>query len=368
VTFGIFTVPAYTTAVFVKQQGASQGEGLAADATVPAAGAIENPFTATPYLRGDMNGWSTDDPFIYNGDGSFTVFATLTGGSSYNFKFASSDWSTVNFGATSDGERAVDLGVEEAMASTNDNFSFTPVASGEYRFTVVATNPSAPTLTITKADVYDNAIFLKGDMNGWGDVDEMVYVGKGLYRVNLALAAQSYGFKIADSSWSAPNIGAGDAGSIVAVLGSLIIEATNNPGNLSVTPPAAGNYIFTLDTRDAAKPTLHLIPETRFGVGVFVRGSMNGWSEDDEMALIAPNVYQVDIALTAGGYEWKVASADWNTVDRTANGSVKLYQPTPFIPGAGQSNSTLQVGADATMRFTLDANFGDPLMTITVAP
>ncbi|BFM12924.1 hypothetical protein R50072_30770 [Simiduia litorea] len=368
VTYGIFTVPAYTTAVFVKQQGASQGVGLAADATVPAAGAIENPFTATPYLRGDMNGWSTDDPFIYNGDGSFTVFATLTGGSSYNFKFASSDWSTVNFGAISDAERAVSLGVEEAMANSNDNFSFTPAVSGEYRFTVVATNPSAPTLTITKADVYDNAIFLKGDMNGWGDVDEMVYVGKGLYRVNLALAAQSYGFKIADSSWSAPNIGAGDAGSVVAVAGSLVIEATSNPGNLSVTPAAAGTYIFTLDTRDAAKPTLHLIPEARFGVGVFVRGSMNGWSEDDAMSEIAPNVYQVDIALAAGGYEWKVASADWNTVDRTANGSVKLYQPTPFIPGGGQSNSTLQIGADATLRFTLDANFGDPLMTITVAP
>ncbi|AFU99116.1 alpha-1,6-glucosidase domain-containing protein [Simiduia agarivorans] len=368
VTYGTFTVPAYTTAVFVKTQAGAQGEGLAADATVPAAGTIENPYTATPYLRGDMNGWSTNDPFIYNGDGSFTVFANLTAGTSYSFKFASEDWGTVNFGAQNAGESAVQLGVAKTLARTNDNLSFTPTETAEYRFTIVATNSEAPVLTVTKGDVYDNAIFLKGGMNGWGDVDEMVYVGKGLYRVSFNLAAGNYEFKIADSSWSAPNIGAGEAGDTIAVASSLRIEVAGNPGNLKLAIADAGDYTFTLDTRDSQKPTLHLVPAARFTVPVFVRGSMNGWSEDDQMTEIATNVYQVDIALTAGGYEWKVASADWSTVDRTANGSVKLYQPTAFIPGAGQSNSTLQVGADTSLRFTLDANFGDPLMTITVAP
>ena len=50
-----------------------------------------------------MNGWSTDDAFTYQGDGKYTVTATLEGGVTYGFKFASEDWSTVNFGAA-DGE------------------------------------------------------------------------------------------------------------------------------------------------------------------------------------------------------------------------------------------------------------------------
>ena len=274
----------------------------------------------------------------------------------------------MNFGATSAGDTVVSLGAEKAMANSNDNFSFTPAATGEYRFTVKATNPTSPTLTVTLGDVYANAIFLKGSLNGWADVDEMLYVGEGLYRVTINVAAGSYEFKVADSSWSAPNIGVGADGDTLNDDGSLKIEVASNPGNIKLEVASTNDYVFTLDTRDATKPTLHMVPATRFSVAAFVRGSMNGWSEADPLVSLGNNLYQADIALTAGGYEFKVASADWSTIDRTAGGQVKTYEPIGFIPGLGQSNSTLQVSADATLRFLLDANFAEPKMTVTVAP
>src|SRR3990167_2380189 len=48
---------------------------------------------------------------------------------------------------------------------------------------------------------------------------------------------------------------------------------------------------------------------------VYVRGSLNGWGETDAMSYDGDGVYSVDITIAAGDYEFKVASADWSTVD-----------------------------------------------------
>ncbi|HBN89089.1 MAG TPA: DUF3372 domain-containing protein, partial [Rheinheimera sp.] len=89
---GTFTVPAYTMAVFVKAQGAMQGEGLAADAT---SGAPDiPPYEATTvFVRGAMNGWGEVDTFSYEGDGIYMATIDIAAGN-YEFKVASADWST----------------------------------------------------------------------------------------------------------------------------------------------------------------------------------------------------------------------------------------------------------------------------------
>ena len=61
---GTFTVPAYTTAVFVKNQGDAQGTGLSADATAGAPDVV--PYGSTEvFVRGGMNGWGEVDSFTY---------------------------------------------------------------------------------------------------------------------------------------------------------------------------------------------------------------------------------------------------------------------------------------------------------------
>ena len=86
---GTFNVPAYTTAVFVKAQGDTQGAGLNANATAGAPDVV--PFGSTEvFVRGGMNGWGEDDSFTYVGAGEYRVAITLAAGD-YEFKIASAD-------------------------------------------------------------------------------------------------------------------------------------------------------------------------------------------------------------------------------------------------------------------------------------
>ena len=63
---GTFTVPALTTAVFVKAQGAAQGMGLSAFVTAGFEPPV--PYGDTQiYLRGQFNGWGTGNELAYIG-------------------------------------------------------------------------------------------------------------------------------------------------------------------------------------------------------------------------------------------------------------------------------------------------------------
>ncbi|UTA47225.1 DUF3372 domain-containing protein [Simiduia sp. 21SJ11W-1] len=362
VTYGTFTVPAYTTAVFVKAQGASQGAGLSADATVPATGAIDNPYSVGTYLRGDMNGWNTSMPFLYNGDGTFTVFAELTAGVNYGFKFASNDWSTVNYG-NNDG--SVTLDQAKTLNGGENNLSFTPAATGRYRFTIKATNPAAPELTISQdLPSYANTLYLKGDMNGWGDVDAMTYLGNNLYRLVLPLTAGDYGFKVADSGWSAPNLGGESAGQVLNPNGSLMLVDGSND-NLQLSLAADGTYLFNLYAKDTAEPTLGVVADGGYQGDLYIKGGMNGWSNDDVMTHLGDGVHQIDLPLTAGGYEFKFANADWS-LEYTCGCTLKEFEQSQLQRGG--NNSQLVLNADKTLRFTVDTRFAEPRVTVIVLP
>jgi pullulanase len=52
-------------------------------------------FGATPvYLRGGMNGWGTDNQFIYN-QGEYSLTLDVSAGS-VEFKVADADWANIN--------------------------------------------------------------------------------------------------------------------------------------------------------------------------------------------------------------------------------------------------------------------------------
>jgi len=106
------------------------------------------PYGATKvFLRGSMNGWGEASQFVYSA-GLYQFSMPLTAGD-YEFKFASADWSTVNYGAGSDGQ-AVTVGQNKTLAASNDNLRISIADSGTYLFTVNAATPTAPVLKVVK--------------------------------------------------------------------------------------------------------------------------------------------------------------------------------------------------------------------------
>ncbi|NVD07914.1 pullulanase-type alpha-1,6-glucosidase [Vibrio sp. JPW-9-11-11] len=151
---GTFSVPALTAAVFVIPQGNEQGLGLDSEVTpVDVA-----PFGDTQvYLRGSMNGWSTDDELTYQGDGVYQFNGYLTPGE-YEFKIASSDWNSVNlgFGAFTQTDDSLDL-----LDAGNGNLKLVVTEQGLYQFVLDARNQASLTASVVNTQIdyacYNNA-------------------------------------------------------------------------------------------------------------------------------------------------------------------------------------------------------------------
>eukprot|EP01093_Parvamoeba_rugata_P019348 TRINITY_DN865_c0_g1_i1.p1 TRINITY_DN865_c0_g1~~TRINITY_DN865_c0_g1_i1.p1 ORF type:complete len:765 (+),score=222.14 TRINITY_DN865_c0_g1_i1:1762-4056(+) len=257
-TDGTFTVPAYTMAVFVKPQGESQGAGLSADATVGAPDIV--PYGSTEvYLRGDLNEWGLSDQFEYVGSGEYQIMKALTAGESFGFKVASESWELVNFGANSEQEAVVQLGVEKQLSFNGANISFTADTADNYLFSFNASDKENPTLTVVKIGPFGNvSLYLRGSLNEadslWGTGDQFTYTGDGLYTFSKQLSAQSdaYEFKVATSDWSTVNLGAGGDSSEVILGSETPLAASNN--NLSLLIETEGEYRFVVNVNDLEAP------------------------------------------------------------------------------------------------------------------
>ena len=248
---GTFTVPAQTIAVFVKAQGATQGAGLAADAT---SGAPDiPPYEATTiYVKGDMNGWGAVDAMTYDGEGIYSLTLPLAAGS-YSFKVADADWTTPIFGAGADGN-SVTLGAGKTLASPGDNLNVVIPNTATYVFTLDANNKEAPVLTVQELPPYGvgTTVYLRGALS-WDPVDAMAYVGANIYQVDLVLnEVKQYNFKFADASWGTVNYGA-EAGAMTLNTGKTL---EHNKGDLSLNVTEAGTYRFSVDASTSEAPVM----------------------------------------------------------------------------------------------------------------
>ena len=366
---GSFTVPALTIAVFVKPQAGAQGYGLASYATAGAPDVV--PYGDTPvYLRGSMNGWGTDGDFSYQGNGIYTVTAQLTAGNQYEFKFASEDWATVNFGAANASETTVTESVPVALGTTNNNLFFTPAIDATYLFTVDASDPQAPVLTVENEEPYAGTeVYLRGDFNGWGTDTPLLYQGGRHYQVAMSLAAGSYEFKVASEDWATVNLGAisgADADKQIVLGEPTDLAATND--NLVLTIEEDGDYVFVVDATDKAEPVLKVFNEQFFGTTpVYLRGGMNGWGTDDELIYQGDGVYAVDITLGGGATEFKVASEDWATVnlgnpeDALTN---TVAEGVAKILGSSNNNLMIELAAGTYEFRVTGPDASQPILTV----
>lgn len=210
-------------------------------------------------------------------------------------------------------------------------------------------------------------VFVRGDMNGWGEVDAFNYEGDGIYMATIDIAAGSYQFKLASGDWSTVDFGAGADGQSVT-LGQA--KTLNSGGaNLQVTIANTATYVFVLDAtnKDAPVLTMQELPPYGVGVTVYLKGDMNPepWSNNDPMTYVGGNVYSIDVTLnTITTYQFKVADANWATVNYGAqNGAFVLGQGKTLESGGG--NLSLDVTEVGTYRFSVNATDPvTPVMTI----
>ncbi len=103
-----------------------------------------------------------------------------------------------------------------------------------------------------------------------------------------------------------------------------------------------------------------------FGAEFFVRGGFNGWGNPPESMLInlGDGQYGSAFQVTAGDYEFKLASADWSS-ERTADVSVTLGEPVTLNTSGG--NVKMSLAQDGCYRFSVDtsASTDNPELTVT---
>jgi pullulanase len=277
---GTFSVPALTTAVFIKPQAMAQGVGLAADATLNAPDPA--PYGETSiYLRGSMNNWGDDgltaiDMFTYQGNGDYVIDFTLAVGT-HIFKVGSDDWAAVDL-AFSD-VTFTDNSIT-ASADNSGNIEITTTAAGNYNFSLNAST-STPSLTIVSknttvdcAALVDSSddipfdingsgqLFVRGDHSAWNATEEfrLNYKGNNQYQA-VAEFDGAMQFKLAsdDGSWTTQLwVQENDSNDIEGenlALGINYPVAYNNAGDANNnTTLAAGSYSFLL-TLDSANPS-----------------------------------------------------------------------------------------------------------------
>ncbi|NND61236.1 MAG: pullulanase-type alpha-1,6-glucosidase, partial [Gammaproteobacteria bacterium] len=107
--------------------------------------------TAQPFVRGGFNGWGEGNPLTMVDATRFETTININAGD-WDFKIASSDWATVNCGGPQDLGSSMSTSVDgdttlscgQNPANLTANFS-----TGDYKFTIDASNRANPTLTVT---------------------------------------------------------------------------------------------------------------------------------------------------------------------------------------------------------------------------
>ncbi len=370
---GMFTVPARTTAVFVKAQGAGQGAGLAAFVTSGFEPPV--PYGDTDiYLRGQFNGWGTGNRLTYLGGGSYEGFIALAAGD-YAFKIASEDWSTVDISAP-DGMGIITPGEPATLSAAGllPNLSISIPVAGEYRFVLDALDAEAPVLTVTNARALPAETFVRGTINGWSTDDPLLYIGTGDYQATIDIEAGDQLFKIASEDWATVDLSTpgGDTAPIELNTGVALSGPRNPNFSLSITSPA--DYLFTVaaagfvsDDEGQRGATLWVTEnDPHAGTSLYLRGSLNGWGTDNEMAFIGRARYRTTIDLEAGDYEFKLASEDWATIDIGAAGTVNIAVgvPTTLDAAGGAPNLMTTITEADSYTFTLDWSRGVATLTV----
>ncbi|GAB3240038.1 pullulanase-type alpha-1,6-glucosidase [Pseudaeromonas pectinilytica] len=282
---GQFSVPAWSVAVFVKPQGSAQGTGLpVSEKQDPST--IE-PFDVSVYLRGGLVGdWGATEAnqFTFTGANysyEFTTDVTEDMFGSKEVKVADADWSAVNYGVCTAGDKLV-VGTPLTLCSgdaAKGNVALDVAKVGTYHFVFRVVDKDSPTLTLAidepaaacelladsteTATLGDTKLALRGNHSSWNwdAAYQLTYKGSGIYEAKVSGVDLSGGFKIAadTDSWD-PQFFATSGGKLVAPMAAdTVYEAYgrfggegSDPGNNTMSL-GDGNWLFRLKLDTSAE-------------------------------------------------------------------------------------------------------------------
>jgi len=332
------------------------------------------PFAGrTMYLKGSMNSWTNDDAYILTpADNIFTLTTTITAGS-HEFKIASADWeddSTIgalpNSSVVTVGEA---LTVATKVNGGADNLTLEVPSDTLYKFVIDASDEANVTLTVSEVIPFSGrTMYLKGSMNGWANDDAYVLsYADNTFTLTTTIAAGSHEFKIASADWEDDSTIGALSGSNVVTVGQALTVATKTDGgtdNLTLEVAADTMYKFVINTSDAANITLTVSEAVPFsGRTMYLKGSMNGWSNNNDYTLsYANDIFTLITAVPAGSHEFKIASADWeddSTIGALTGSSVVTVGTALTVAtktDGGADNLMLEVATDTLYKFVIDTS------------
>ena len=253
----------------------------------------------------------------YSGAGQYSSRMSLAP-DTYSITIADMD---AGFAVGAGADATVGLNQPYPLVANGSALSLTIPQQNEYDFILDLSTPDMPTLEVKPGKPLGNtAVFIRGSLNGWGApaADEIQFDDASRsYSIIYGLEASTtaYQFKFASEDWSTVDMGY-NAFDMSADADAIALS--NVGGNIGITVDKSSSYLFKLDF-NSAKPVLKVSE-----LPVYIRGGMNGWGESDQLAFDATDAgntneaghkYVKNINLAAENVFFKVATADWSTVN-----------------------------------------------------
>ncbi len=310
------------------------------------AGEVDYSKYACMYIIGDCSGWAEPSESNAEALANWKIYDIGENGIYYTPKSVYMSKAQFRFYTALTGWDGGDsLGYQEADNATSfdlTNGEFTsayvypgkgswefPNDGGNWWYLEVDTNTGTVTFRITEApegeetpdepepEPVDNSIiYVRGDMNGWGTEDDWAFTQVSdtewaIYGVEIEAGEN---FKFASSDWATYNLASNGTVPEVGVEYELVSGANDN---ICLDYDFSGNIILTLqgDTYYA------LFKEAAAGdpAGIYLRGSMvDNWGADPAWEFVTTdedNVWVLNNVTLDEGTEFKVADADWGTIN-----------------------------------------------------
>ncbi|MDA8621544.1 hypothetical protein N9L48_02760 [Psychrosphaera sp.] len=211
------------------------------------------------YIRGLSGDWGANETSVieYNEESvSYSILFGLEASEEKQaFKFASEDWSAVNIGFDQ-ATQSTDDDAIELTASNDGNFEVVVDESTSYKFELTYNAEDFEQKPVVK--VSKLPIFIRGGMNGWGEVDKMAFNTTDAantreagheYVTTLSLGADNVFFKVATGDWSTINLGSATDGVEAVTVDTPVVLGGANDNNLSFDPAAAGDFKFIFNDK-----------------------------------------------------------------------------------------------------------------------
>ncbi|RKF14285.1 hypothetical protein DBZ36_16610 [Alginatibacterium sediminis] len=331
-----------------------------------------SPFGDDVNVRGGLNGWGAD-PVQYLGMGHYKVSLDITSGD-LEFKFADSNWSPLNVGGP-----ITEYGLTK---SANPSNLVTNIAVGGLtQFNLLTFDQDMDgvvdyILPVLDADFgpLGQAMYMRGDHNGWSADQRLSYWSDGLYRHSVSLAAGAISFKFANADWSLQYSAIDDEVSLdqVAIVSS--IESPND----SFEAPAAAKYEISLEPIGADFEMLieqgALLGEDTpsYARDIFIRGEMNGWAAQTALSYQGLDKYRQVMVIGPdadangdGVVSFKLADSDWAEIN--FGGEALDFGSALALIDNGADLSFVTPLSNQVIEFVIDAgNIDSPILTINI--